>query len=72
MKNFPSGPNGDSAAAFLDLEESDTEDRTGLAERGISYDQYNAKILAIYRKILDAEAEAKRLEVEIAKGMKQL
>ena len=64
MRLFPSGSNGDSAAAFLDLDESDTEDRTGLAERGISFGQYNKKILAIYRKILDAEAEAKRLEAE--------
>ncbi|CAL1172032.1 unnamed protein product [Cladocopium goreaui] len=58
------GPNGDSAAAFLDLEESDAEDRTGLAERGIAYDQYNANFLAIYREILDAQIETKRLEVE--------
>ena len=64
VQNFPSGPNGDSAAAFLDLEESDAEDRTGLAERGIAYDQYNANFLAIYREILDAQIETKRLEVE--------
>lgn len=63
MQHFPLRDQGSSAAAFLDID-SDGEDTTTLGERGLSSEQCMAKILAIYRKVVDAEAEAKRMEAE--------
>lgn len=62
LQHFPTHPAQDSAAAVLDLEESDTEEQQSLHVRGLSQDQCHARILAIYRKIIDTEAEHKRLE----------
>ena len=62
LQHFPTHPAQDSAAAVLDLEESDTEEQQSLHVRGLSQDQCTARVLAIYRKIIDTEAEHKRLE----------
>ena len=51
-----------SAAKYLDLEDSDNDDPTNLELRGLSLEQAQAKILAIYRKVVDAEVEIKRQE----------
>lgn len=64
LQHFPTHPTQDSAAAVLDLEESDAEDQPSLHVRGLSQDQCTARVLAIYRKIIDTEAEHKRLEAD--------
>lgn len=46
----------------MDLEESDTDEQQSLYVRGLSQDQCTAGVLVIYRKIIDTEAEHKRLE----------
>ena len=63
MQHFP-GRDVESAANFLDIDDSDNEATCAITDRGLSREQCTAKILAIYRKVVDAEAEAKRVEVD--------
>ena len=65
LANFPAFAQAHrKASAYLDLDDSDADIAANLELRGLSSDQAKAKILAIYRKVVDAEVEVKRAQEE--------